>query len=255
MFLNSRKYNLAIFLFWIWILFLALPACHDTFNECLSGSGKTKTERMGLYPFKNVSVNDNIDLAIKNGNDYSLEITAGENIIPMLGIEIINGTLNLSNKSTCPLLKKPWEALTMILTVPKLDTIFVKSHGQLHSLGTFASKSLMIRITNSPADIDLEIEATHFRIENLSGTANIKISGQVHSAECYHAGFGTIDFTNLRPQYLYLNMNSTNDSEIWGAENYLFASLNNIGNVYYYHEPVKIEWEINDSGQLIRFAN
>ena len=252
MFLNSRKYLLVVILFWMGILLLAMPACHDAFNECLSGPGKTKTERMGLYPFKNVSVNDNIDLTIQNGNNYNLEITVGENIIPVLGIEIINGTLNLSNQSNCKLLKKPWEAISITLTAPNLDTIFVKNHGQIHSQKPFSSKSLLIRITNSPADIDLEIEAEYFRLENLSGTAKVKISGLAQNAECYHAGFGMIDFTDLRPQYLYLNMNSTNNSEIWGAEKYMYAALSNIGNVYYYNEPSRIELGIKDSGQLIR---
>jgi hypothetical protein len=252
MVLKFKKYHLVIFVFWMGILLLSLPACHDAFNECLSGPGKTINERMGLYSFKNVSINDNIDLSIKNGKQYSLEITAGENIIHNLGIEIVNGTLNLSNKSTCALLKKPWDAITMILTVPELDTIFVKNHGRIQSQGIFYSQALLVRVTDSPAEVDLEIEATHFRLENMSGTANIKISGQVQNTECYHGGFGIIDLTNLHQQYLYLNMNSTNNSEIWGAEKYLFASLNNIGDVFYYREPAKIEWENNDSGQLIR---
>lgn len=233
-------------------MLLLFSGCRDAFNECLSGPGKLKTKRMGLYSFRNLRIKDNINLTLISGDNYELEITAGENIIPMLGIEIINNTLSLSNRSTCPLLKNPWKGIEMKLTVPRLDTLFVASYGQVKSTIPFIDDYLLISISDSPAEIDLQVDCNFLRVENLSGTAAIKISGNAKNVECYHVGFGKIDFIDLYSKIMSINMQSTNDSHLRGGDNYFYAALSNIGNVYYYNDPLTIDLIRYDSGGLIR---
>lgn len=228
------------------------PACRDSFNECLSGPGQTTTKRIGLYPFKNVKLRDNIGLTLVNGSVYEMEVTAGKNIIPMLGIEIINQTLNLRNNSTCPLLKDPWKTIEVRLTVPELDTIFVENHGDINSMLPFETDDLVIRISDSPSNINLEVKTDYVRVENLTGTGDIALKGFSEVADCYHAGYGTIDFRYLVCQEVNINSTSVNHCYIRAGEDYLFAVVSGEGNIYYHNDPIRLDLKLEGQGRLIK---
>lgn len=233
-------------------LLTVVPSCRDSFNECLSGPGETISQRIGLNPFRNVKVRDNIGLTLANGPVHEMEVTAGKNIIPMLGIEIINGTLNLRNNSTCPLLKDPWKTILVKLTVPYLDTIFIENHGEITSVIPFETADLVMRITESPSDINLEINTNYIRVENLAGTGDIAVRGFAEVADCYHAGYGTIDFRNLVCDEVNINTASVNHCYIRAGDDYLFAVVSGEGNIYYYNDPRRLDLKLEGPGRLIR---
>jgi hypothetical protein len=243
---------LAFLLFLGFVIILVSTGCRDAFNECLSGPGKTTTHRMGLYDFGNVRVRNNISLTIENGVKNELQITGGEHIIPMLGIEIIGNTLILSNKSTCPMLKDPWENIEMKLTLSHLDTLFVESYGDIKCQGEFSQDSLVLRISDSPANVDVNFDCSRLHVESLSGTATVKIRGRAKVVNFYHAGYGRADLTKLISDYMYMNMQSSNDSFIRGGEIYFYAVIGTIGNVYYCNDPEIIDLTLQSTGQLIR---
>lgn len=231
---------------------VVITGCHDALNECLNGPGVIKTQRIGLYEFGNVKVKNNISLTIVNGEQFEMAVTAGKNVIPGLGIEILDNTLVLSNNSTCPMLKDPWTKIEILLTVPSIDTIFFEGSGALRSNEVYSDQALTIRISDSPATVDLGLDCDFVRLENLSGTADVKLSGTANVVECFHSAYGRVDLTKLVSDYMYINMQSSNDSYIRGGEIYFFAVLSSIGNVYYYNDPGIIELNTLSSGKLIR---
>lgn len=244
-----KYYFLCIAIFLVMINF---SACNDSLNECLNGQGRTITKRQGLYDFNNIRVKDNISLTLANGSINELEITAGENLIPELGINIINNTLVLSNQSTCPMFNDPWKNIRMKITVKDIDTIFVEGYGALKSIEPFAVDALTIRISDSPAVVNMNLDCDFVRLENLSGTGNVNLSGTTDVIECFHSGYGKVDLTKLVSHYSYINMQSSNDSYVRGGEVFFYAVISSIGNVYYYNDPDRIEITTQSSGRLIK---
>lgn len=234
------------------MLFILTAGCRDAFNECLSGKGKIKTQRIGLYPFQNVKVRDNISLELLNGPYFEMEVTAGEHVIEGLGIEITNGTLNLRNNSTCPILKDPWDAIEIKLTTPDLDTIFIENHGEIKSLIPFKTNNLVLRISESPSQVSLEVDSKFIRVENLTGTGDITIRGYSQTADCYHAGFGTIDFRYLVCDEIHINTVSANHCYVRAGNDYFFAVVGGKGNIYYHNDPVRLDMKQEGSGKLIK---
>lgn len=234
------------------VMLIFISGCRDAFNECLSGKGKIKTQRIGLYPFENVKVKDNISLELLNGPNFEIEVTAGKKVIESLGIQITNGTLNLRNNSTCPMFKDPWQAIEIKLIVPDLDTLFIENHGEIKSLAPFETDDLVIRILESPSQVNLEIDSKYIRVENLSGTGDIAILGFSESADCYHAGYGTIDFRYLICNDVYINTVSANHCYVRAGKDYLFAVVAGIGNIYYHNDPARLDLKQEGSGRLIK---
>lgn len=234
------------------MLLLFLAGCHDTFNECLSGKGATVTERVGLYPFGNVTVYDNLELTLTQDSEYMVQITAGENIIPMLGINIKNNTLVLRNESSCPMLKDPWKPIKVVVTAPQVDTLTIKSHVGVFTLLPIRQDAFLIRVNESAAKVQMEVDCQKLFIENISGTADIAISGRAYRSHCLHAGFGRLDLTQLHSVYMNLGAQSRNDCRVRGGDDYFFVTLRDIGNVYYTNDPQHIELFLESSGQLIK---
>jgi hypothetical protein len=234
------------------LVMLLSAGCHDTFNECLNGKGATITERIGLYPFGNVVVYDNLELTLAQGSTYSMQVTAGENIIPMLGINIKNNTLVLSNESSCPMLKDPWTPIKVIVTAPQFDTLTVNSHAGVYSLFPILQDYFLIRVNESAATVKLDVDCKWLAIENIDGTAEVTISGRATRTNCYHAGFGRLNLTGLNSVYMNLGAQSPNDCYVQGGDDYFFVVLRDIGNVYYTNDPQHIELFIEGSGQLIK---
>jgi hypothetical protein len=246
------KHRHIIFLSCLLIILLVSAGCHDTFNECLNGKGAIVTQRIGLYPFGNVEVYDNLELTLVQGSDYMMEVTAGENIIPMLRLNLKGNTLVLSNESSCPMLKDPWKPIKVVLTAPKFDTLIVKSHADVRTLQPIRQKEFSIRVSQSAARVQMGVDCEKLTIENKDGTADVTISGRAHRTVCNHAGFGKLDLTGLSSVYLNLGAQSRNDCRVRAGDDYFFAVLRDIGNVYYTNDPLHIELFVESSGQLIK---
>lgn len=231
--------------------FLA-SGCRDSLNECLSGKGPVVSKRIGLYPFKNVKVRDNISLEMVNGKGFEIEVTAGENLVEGLGLQIINNTLNIRNSSTCPIFKDPWEPIAVRLTVPDLDTIFIENQADIANSAPFETDNLVIIISESPSNINMEVNCEYIRIENLKGTGDVKILGQTQIADCYHAAYGTVDLRYLECNESIINSVSSNHCYVRAGRDYLFAIVGGSGNIYYQFDPSRLDLKQEGSGKLIK---
>lgn len=150
------------------------------------------------------------------------------------------------------MLNDPWQNIEMKISVKDIDTIFIESHGMVKSIQPFEDEALTIRISDSPAFVDMNIDCDFVRLENLSGTGDVNLSGTANVLECFHSAYGRVDLTKLVSHYSYINMQSSNDSYVRGGEIYFYAVLSSIGNVYYYNDPDRIEITTQSSGKLIK---
>lgn len=234
------------------MLLVLLAGCNDGLNECFSGPGQPATRRIGLYEFRNVKVNDNIDLILENGAEFSIVITGGERVIPMLDVSIETSTLHISNYSTCPMFKKPWNTLTVLLTVPTLDTLIIHSYGSVTCDRPFSAEDLVIFYRESPGKVDINVSCETLQLNYLSGTGDIVIRGTAERGFVFHTGFGVIDFTSLTTQFLNLNLRSLNHTYVQGGELYFFVVTGGAGNAYYTNNPGVVEWYKEGTGELIK---
>ncbi len=234
------------------VAILTTLSCHDAFNKCLSGSGKAATERREMYPFRNIEVRDNIDLTIRQSDHYSVEIRAGEKLIPMICTNIENDLLLISNESICPLLKDPWEPVAVEVQMPDLDSLVIRSQKTVKTDGTFTSEKLSVRITGCPAHVFLTVDAGLLHVTNADGTADVTVEGISGTAYIYNGGYGPVDCRGLWSQNLYAHSNSPNHLKVRAGSKLLNAVINFSGNIYYTGNPARIEYFPKGSGRLIR---
>lgn len=246
---SIQKYPVIIFIF---LGVFCFSACHDAFNECLSGSGDPTVEKRKMYPFRDLEVHDNLELKIVQSDEYAVIISAGNKIIPMINTRITYHRLLISNESTCPLLKDPWKPVKIEVRMPDLDSLFIKSQGEVRIPQAFDTENLYVRISESAAQISLNLDVWKFRIQNEIGTADVKVSGTCRDGFVYNNGYGVVDCLEVSSVFMIVNSNSTNQTYVRAGEKLLDAKITFTGNIYYQGTPDTIIRSILGSGQLLR---
>lgn len=230
---------------------LLLLRCEgDLFHECLSGRGSTTTERMALYSFGNVAVYDNIQLTVEPGNEYSVTITTGHKLIPQLSILIVNNTLEIRNESHCELLKDPWKPVDVLLKAPAIDSLFIRTQSKVNVNGAVGGNLFFIEATETSADIEINLNNSHFRLDFLKGTADINITGYSDTIFIYSVAAGKVNALHSQSEVMVVNSGSANDLYVRAGSKLLDVNIQNIGNVYYSSDPAEIRYYSTGSGKL-----
>lgn len=234
------------------VILTILAGCEgDLFNDCLSGRGNATTERRGLYSFRNVAVYDNIRLTIELSQEYSVTINSGHKLGPMITNLIHNNTLEIRNESPCSLLKDPWAPVDVLVKVPTLDSLLVMSQAGVSVNGVIVSENFYAEATETSANITLNLNTRYFRLDFLKGTGDISITGYSDTIFIYNVSAGKVDALNSQSQVMVVNTGSLNDVYVRAGEKLLDVNIQNIGNVYYSHDPAEIIYYSTNTGKLL----
>ena len=77
-------------------LFLSSCAFDMNFGEGKRGNGEVAKESREVYEeFTEVSASEGLDVYVTQGDDFSIEVEADENIIDLIGTDIKNGKLRI----------------------------------------------------------------------------------------------------------------------------------------------------------------
>ncbi len=236
------------------VLILFLTSCEgDLFHECLSGRGNPTTVKRGLYPFGNIAVYDNINLTIEQGDQFSITLTDGEKLIPMISSLIKNNTLEIRNESPCSLLKDPWKPVEVVVSLPVLDSLFIRTQGKIRVNGALKQQLLYVMAYETAADVQLNLQTRYFRLDNLKGAADIYLSGYSDTVFIYNIATGRSDALGIETEVMSVNTGSMNDTYVRAGKKLLDVKIDNIGNVFYRNNPELINFYSTSEGKLLLY--
>ncbi len=227
-------------------------ACRNSFNKCLSGTGDQMVERRKMHSFRNIEVSDNIRLEIVQGEMHEVQISAGDKLIPMIRTRIENDVLHISNESICPLLKDPWIPVDVVVSLPDMDSLLIKSQSEVKIPVPFKTDNLYVRVTESAAHVILNVETGYLRFGLTDGPADAIISGISRETVIYNGGYGPVESRGLYSERLYLNSNSTNHIFARAGSDFTNVIISFTGNIYYTGETARLEYFSKGSGELLR---
>lgn len=147
--------------------------------------GKTKTEIRQLTAFKNLIIQGAMDVEWQQSTESSISITAGENILHHLTSEVAADTLVLALTGN-QILNTP---IKIVLSCPSLDGVTVAG------AGGFDGKN---------------ISGKRFNL-SLTGTGDIRVSGEVAMADINVTGTGEVDASRLKTKDLTVSLLGTGD--------------------------------------------
>jgi hypothetical protein len=255
--LKTRKINntLVKCLLLILIIAISLPftSCEkDPFPNFALTIGKNVTvTRTVAENFTKISLNDDVDLVLTQGTNYSISIEGGENILSGIETTIADSTLTIRNHNKFNWLHSYDKKIIAYVTLPHLVHMTYESIGTVSCTDTIREDSLYVNSNAGSGYIKLKVNigTSHFSIN--SGSVDMDISGISGVNYIYSNAYGPFHCQNLKTIYTFITSNSTNDCYV-NATYLLEYNILSLGNIYYSGNPQLVASSVTGAGKLIK---
>lgn len=222
--------------------------------DCFKSNGDEITITRDVGTFKNIKIFQKIDLRVKQGNEFKLELTAGKNLLSNISTVNNNGIITVKNNNECNFVRGYKKHITVTITVPKIDRVENHGVGTIRFDENFVQDSIFILAENSG---DTYLNGTFKRIKTGShGNGDIYASGSCDSLLIYTFGTNSFKGQNMNVKtYVFIETISIGDVHV-NAPNggMLQCNIWRAGNIYYRGTPAAIN-DFSDGtakGKLIK---
>ena len=222
---------------------------------CIQTSGTPVTQELFVDPFEKILVNRDIELIVKHGADYKVEIQTGENLLDTMEVIVVDNELQLTNPNSCNYVRE-YGLTKMIVTTPVLKVIRSSTQYLTSSDGvlTFESLSLVSEDYNSSylsiGDFDMTVDIQSLRVvaNNLS---TFTISGYTETLSVsFAAGLCEFKGADLIAQDVTVFQRSSHDI-IVNPQQSLNVDIRSTGDVISIHTPPVVEVQEYYTGRLL----
>lgn len=175
------------------------------------GNGETKKVIKEIEAFNKLRAEGAYQLEYETGNEYSVEIEAEENIIPVITMHVDSGMLTIS--SSRPIVIK--EPIIVRLKAPVLDEVSLSGvdSANFHRVNT----------------IELTV--------NIDGANNFYADGEIQSLHLEIQGSGSANLQKLKTNSAIVKIIGSGDTAL-SVSKELNVSINGVGDVTYFGSPV-----------------
>jgi len=232
----------------------ALSSCNrENSCDCLKSTGDITTETRTVGGFNKIDLEDNINLYISTGQDYSVSVEAGSHLQSLIKAEVNDSCLYLKNENKCNWVRSYKKKINVHITCKNIQDIkYGNASGNIYSLDTLYSDSFQVDDFSGSGEINLLLVSKNsfFRIH--TGPADIIVKGRSENAFVYSTGNGLADLKQYPSDYVIVSNSSTNNCFV-NVNKELNVTIGYIGDIYYTGNPYSVKTNISGSGKLIKF--
>jgi hypothetical protein len=244
--------------FFLWALaggcLVGAAGCSKSAVDCFTSTGSIVRESRILPGFDSIVLNDNVNLILTCDSSSSNTVTveAGENLMPGITTEVVNGQLVIHNRNTCNWVRSYDKPLNVYVSASRLWKISYYSAGDVTSTNTLRYDSLKVEAWEGCGTISLDLDLfSGYFIQHL-GTADFRLRGVCQILTIYAGEYGPFNCSELMSNYCFLTTISPNDCRVL-ARRTLEVNIGSIGNVYYTGDPDTVKAVITGKGKLIKY--
>lgn len=147
-----------------------------------------------LAGFDAIEVGGGIDLFVRKGDGFVVEVQASEDDAAKIVTEVVGKTLQIGRKSTLGFFH--WgNAGSVYVTLPALVSLDASGGSDVKTEGTFASDNLRI-VASGGSDLTMNVTAGVLHVE-ASGGSDLRLSGTARSAHVESSGGSDLDASGL----------------------------------------------------------
>ena len=209
----------------------------------VKGSGKVISESRQVPEFREIRLEGQGKIVVAQGNQFSVEVTSDDNILPSIETAVINGQLILSHENGKNL--RP-TTLNYTITVKDLKGVSIAGSGDIVGNDEFNSERFYADIAGS-GDITIKVSADHLE-SGISGSGSISLSGSTNSHDARITGSGDVDAFELLARDSSVVITGSGNCRI-SVSDKLRAKITGSGDVLYKGHP-QISESITGSGKV-----
>ena len=222
---------------------------------CIQAAGAPETQVFNVDAFDKILVNRDIELVVKQGQDYKVEIQTGHNLLNNIEIDVIDSQLQLSDTNSCNYVRD-FGLTKMIVTTPSLKEIRSSTQYSTSSDGVLTFENLQLISDNynsaylNSGDFNMEINSQSLKVV-ANGLSVFTISGLTETLSVgFYAGLCEFEGANLTAQNVTVFQRSSHDITV-NPQQSLTVDIRGVGDVISIHRPPIVELEQYYSGQLL----
>lgn len=229
------KYQVLI----ITTLMVVISSCGKD-SSCFKGTGDIVMEQRNISKdVTTIVTEDNINIVITQGNDVSLVLEGGENLLPYINTEISESVLSLSSDNKCGMFRDNTIPITVYLTIPNLIKIDYTGQGVITSANRLNFPSFEFDSFSGTGSVNLDMNVDKLDIKQHSGPSDITITGEVDDMYVYTLGQGWFYLEGVVVNTAHVNHSGIGDVFV-NVTNKLSVEMRSRGSVYYLGNP-KVE--------------
>lgn len=238
--------NLLIFLLLVAIFVIGKGSCHSGFFHFgggIKGSGPVQTQTRTVSDFHGVSLDFAGTVEVTIGSEYFVEVSAQENILPVIKTEVKNGVLHIFSEENI----SSHQDLKVRITAPAFDRLSVGGSGVIRVMNAIQAENMEMNVGGS-GDIFCA-QADFGRLEtNIGGSGTVELGGKVNDMESSISGSGDVKAKSLSVNKLEVSISGsgTVTADVITSLN---ASISGSGDVFYSGNP-NVETSVSGSGTV-----
>ena len=243
------------------LLFTLLLACNsENSGDCLQTAGPLQREVRLEAAFSRITVFENLNLVIRQGSEFRVEVESGANLLNEITAEVIGDRLILRNENRCNLFRD-YGISTVYVTAPELREIRSGTGFLVSSDGTLNYDSLTLiseRFNNPETDatdgrFDLDFSGNRLTV-SLNGIAYVQLAGSANLLTVnIAAGDARVEATDLEAQEVIVDHRGSNDVLV-DPQQRISGLIRGYGDVIGVSRPPEVDVDELFNGRL-RFSS
>jgi hypothetical protein len=237
--------NLLIFMAFVAVFVLGNRACNDFHFGFggISGKGPIQTETRSASSFHGIDLEVGADVEVTVGDNYFVEISAQQNLLPVLKTSVENGALRIY----CDDNIHSKEPIKIRVTAPAFDLLSIGGSGTIRVQNALLAEKMAFNIGGSGEVHCPQADFGKLSI-SISGNGEVELGGKANDLTIDIAGSGDVNAKALTTNTLKVSISGSGTVKA-DVTTDLDASISGSGDVLYSGSP-HVNSSVSGSGTV-----
>jgi hypothetical protein len=217
--------------------------------DCVKSTGKIIKEERIIGMFHSINTKDNVNLIFTNDTTQTIIVEAGENLLRKIKTEVTDNILNISNENRCNWVRSYKKEVKIFIGIKNSTNIFHYGYGDITCEGQLNKDALFLHHYSS-GDVNLNIKSKLIWMD-MDRLGNLNLQGECDTLIAHNYNLGKLNTRNLITNTCYLINEGQAEVHVH-SNNTLGVTIKNKGNVYYYGNPLSVDFIKKGEGELIK---
>jgi hypothetical protein len=207
------------------------------------GDGNVLKETRKVSSFDGIDVSGAFDIILKQGLTEEVTVEADANLLPLIGTEVVGGTLRIETK-------KPVNHVTVMkvyVTVKDLKRIDVSGAVDINTDGRITVPELSIDASGA-SDSKLDIAVQKLKLD-CSGASKMRFSGSATDVNMDLSGASDIFGYDLLAESYDIEISGAGNAQL-NVSKRIRAEISGAGSVKYKGSPTEIDQSVSGAGSI-----
>jgi hypothetical protein len=218
---------------------------HDCHGGGVIGSGAVVEEIRNVGYFDSIKILGSCKVIFRKDADQGLRLVGEDNILPIIGTWVENGTLIIDNERSY---SARYE-VKVYVSMQAVRGLAVASAGCIIGEDAFSTDSLFLEITGA-GKIEMEVDARTVH-SSIAGAGCISLVGSADRHTVSITGSGSIEAEDFEVKVYDVVVTGAGSCRIFVTQE-LNAVITGAGSIYYKGNPAVINTQVTGAGKIVK---